>query len=144
MASIREDIVAYARSKIGIRWRHQGRNDHGIDCAGLCIMAGNDLGLIDYDFFRYSPRPSSRRFVEQIKEAGCIEITPWSLTKLLPGDIVVMSYGKYPMHCGIYAIRDGIPTFIHSSAVGRKVREEDLVMPLSLQVFGGFSYPGVD
>lgn len=141
---LREDIVAFARSKIGIRWKHQGRTDYGLDCVGLVVVCAKHFNFTQFDFTRYSPRPQSRKFIKAFYDGGCSRITPWSLTKLLPGDIVVMSYGIYPMHCGIYATRDGVPTVIHSSAIGRKVREEDLVAPLSAQVFGGFRYPGID
>lgn len=144
MAVVREDLVAYARSKIGVKWKHQGRTDFGLDCVGLVVAVSKHFDLTQFDFFRYSARPQSRKFEQAFFEAGCSAITPFSLTKLQPGDIVVLSYGKYPMHCGIRAERKGIPTLIHSSAIGRKVREEDLVTPLSNKVFGGFRYPGMD
>jgi cell wall-associated NlpC family hydrolase len=144
MARIRDRIVAHARSKIGVKWKHQGRTDFGLDCVGLVVACSKHLNLTQFDFFRYSARPQSRKFVQAFYDAGCSPIKPFSLTKLRPGDIVVLSYGKYPMHCGICAVREGIPTLIHSSAVGRRCREEDLVIPLSDQVFGGFRYPGVD
>ena len=140
---IRDNIVRVARSKIGIPWKHQGRNEHGLDCVGLIVSCSKELGITDFDFFRYSPRPQSRKFVEEFYKAGCAPIEPFMLTSFRPGDIVVLAYGKYPMHCGVYATLEGIPRLIHSSAVGRRCREEDLVVPLSDQVFGGFRYPGV-
>ncbi len=141
---IREKIVAYARTKIGIRWKHQGRTEFGLDCVGLIVAPAKHFNFTQFDFFRYSARPQSRRFLQAFIDAGCLPISPFTLTKLRPGDIVVLSYGRYPIHCGIYATRDGVPSLIHSSAIGRKVREEDLVIPLSNQVFGGFRYPGVE
>lgn len=40
------DVVAEARRCIGIPYRHQGRNEHALDCVGLIILVARRLDLI--------------------------------------------------------------------------------------------------
>ena len=35
-------LVTAARTYIGTKWRHRGRSVHGVDCAGLGILAYRD------------------------------------------------------------------------------------------------------
>ena len=49
----RKDIIAKARSWIGIEYRFRGRSRQGIDCSGLVVGVAKELKLFDYDFTNY-------------------------------------------------------------------------------------------
>ncbi len=42
----RGEVQTLARTWIGVPWRHQGRNRSGIDCGGLVVKVGQELGLL--------------------------------------------------------------------------------------------------
>lgn len=50
-------FVAAARSFIGVRWQHQGRTAHGLDCAGLVMVALQAVGRNPIDSIGYPRRP---------------------------------------------------------------------------------------
>ena len=64
-----DTIVAAARSWLGVPWRHQGRTRQGVDCAGLVVLVGRELGLADYDTTAYGRRPEGQGFVEHFRAA---------------------------------------------------------------------------
>jgi cell wall-associated NlpC family hydrolase len=59
----RTDIVAAARTYLGVPWRHQGRTRAGLDCAGLIVMVARDLALSDYDSTAYGRRAQGHAFL---------------------------------------------------------------------------------
>lgn len=94
----RTAIVAAARSHTGVRWRHQGRSrEHGIDCVGLLICVGRDLGLCapDFDISGYAKRPEMG-WLE--RELGTY-LQPGAAG--LPGDVMLFAFAGEPMHVGI-------------------------------------------
>ena len=109
-----QDIVTYARSWKGARWRHQGRGkgaDRGIDCAGLLLVTAQHFGLPNGDMQGYRRNPS-RAFVENVNR--------WTIptTTVVNGAIGIFHDTLQPCHCGIFAIdpESGEVTVIHSEA----------------------------
>ncbi|QJA43163.1 hypothetical protein [Phaeobacter phage MD18] len=110
-----DDIVAYARTWIGARWRHQGRGetaDRGIDCAGLLVKTAEHFDLPHEDMMGYRRDPS-RDFVRQIRR-----FTDPS-KDVLHGAIGIFSDSVQPCHTGIFAVENGRITVIHSEASPR-------------------------
>ena len=120
---MRNNIVEEARKYLGVRYRHQGRNMHGLDCAGLIIVVGNKLGLMDYDITNYPRRSSGDTFCGYFVEAGFQHIP---LHSALPGDVVLTRDRDLPCHCGFVSEKRGKLSFIHSTLMRRKVVEEPL------------------
>jgi cell wall-associated NlpC family hydrolase len=61
-----EDVVRVARSWVGVPFLHQGRNRNGIDCVGLIIAVGQELGVLPPNFERRDyGRVPSRKELEQ-------------------------------------------------------------------------------
>lgn len=117
----RAEIVVEARTWVGVRWQHQGRTRHGIDCVGLPAVVAFDLGLIDTMPESGYPRRPNGTFLARFRESGLTEIRPAAAA---PGDLVVFTAGTMACHCGIRAEMYGRPSVIHAHAAGRSVREE--------------------
>lgn len=135
----RADVVAKARSWKETRFRHQGRNEAGIDCCGLIIKVGNDLGLFVYETNDYDRHTSGEDFVHHFHDAGCI---PIPLGSARDGDIIITSDFNFPCHCGIVSTKRRVPHLIHAFMKRRKVVEEPLEHWLPIATHA-FRYPGV-
>lgn len=108
-------LVAAARAHLGVRWQHQGRTPHGLDCAGLVALALRDIGFTPYDATGY-PRQPYRNMLEATVQRNFGAPLPAD-TKLRVGDVVVMLCHKdAPNHVGIIAEHDGYLTLIHAHA----------------------------
>ena len=55
----RGEVLAEARSWLGVPYLHQGRSRLGVDCVGLLIMVARGIGISDYDVSGYPRVPSS-------------------------------------------------------------------------------------
>ena len=117
----KDDFIAAARSWIGTRWVHQGRNRAGVDCVGLLLMAAADIGieLPDMPGYRRSPNPAL--FVTHIRDNSLAVAEP------TPGTFGIFRDGTQPCHVGIFAERDGHLTLIHAYSALGKVLEEDFI-----------------
>lgn len=89
-------VVEVARTWVGVPFRHQGRDGHGIDCVGLPILVLQELGLLGKEFSTeaYGRLPTGE-IVERLR-AVC---TP--LEKALPGSLVVIAWTKIAAHTAI-------------------------------------------
>ncbi|EMG35699.1 cell wall-associated hydrolase, invasion-associated protein [Desulfocurvibacter africanus PCS] len=109
-ATLRQSVVAKARSVIGTPYRFGGMSPvSGFDCSGLVVWVYETHGV-----------DLPRTTWEQTRAGQAVPAD-----QMHPGDIVVFKLGgKQPyLHTGIYA---GGNTFIHSPRSGGRVREESL------------------
>lgn len=121
----RAAVIAAARACKGVRWRHQGRNLRGLDCAGLVIHALKAIGREPFDCVGYPRRPY-RNMLEKTVQRNFGKPLPAD-TALHPGDVVVMQCCKEGLnHVGIIADHDGYLTMIHAHAPDKKVIETRL------------------
>jgi cell wall-associated NlpC family hydrolase len=146
MSATREDVVRVARSYIGTPYHHLGRVPGiGLDCAGVVICVGRELGLVssDFDVPVYSPAPDGHSLL-----AWCDEHLgfPQTHLTLLPGHVIVLRAGKRPQHIGIVGdyVHGGL-SLIHSnmSASPSRVTESRLVFSRAMVFVKGYSMPGV-
>lgn len=125
----RDDVVEAARSYVGVRFRHMGRDRSGLDCIGLLLRAGADCGIELLD----SPADYKRTpDVELFKEMIRTQSVPGSVEHLRHGSIVMLRQSVYPCHCGIIASNCTNRSLIHASTKLRAVAEEPLTSFLSL------------
>ena len=111
-------IVSQARTWLGVPFRHQGRNKLGVDCGGLLICVGEELGIqvIHPETYSMSPDP---KLIESALLANCYEITK---EEMHPGDIMWFAFAGEPRHVGIFT-DVGV---IHAWAKPNKVVEHRL------------------
>lgn len=131
-----DTVIAEARIWLGVPWRYQGRSAHGIDCAGLVVLVGRDLGLADYDTTGYGRRAQGLGFVEHFRAA--MDGVPVAAAQ--PGDVLVFADQSYPCHCGFLTLRHGVPHLLHAHALRRQVIEEPYTGEWPLKVKFAFRF----
>lgn len=117
----RDQIVETAKSLVGVRFRHQGRDRNGVDCVGLLVLIGRELGyedIKDLADYRRTPTPSVMR---AFLEANLDEIP---LDDLKPGDVIWMRMGGLkPRHAGVFVGKwGGEDAIVHADGRTNAVR----------------------
>lgn len=115
--SLRDSVVAMARSQVGTKYRRGGATPKkGFDCSGLIkyIMTALNLEV---------PRTAKQ-------QAGVGLAIARDTSRLLPGDLVTFGKGTKGSvsHIGIY-VGDG--RFVHASSVAGRVVESKIDRPAS-------------
>lgn len=97
-------LVAAARTRLGVKFRHMGRSAQVLDCVGLGKLAYLDCG-IDLPVPRYYGRePFRGNLMQALREAlgEPIAAGPEAReAKLQPGDVGVFRFRDEPHHVGL-------------------------------------------
>lgn len=134
----RAEIVAAARSYLGVRWHHQGRNRAGLDCIGLVIAVARDLGLSDYDIGGYARVPDGKTLrATMAQQMDVLKREP------LPGDVLLFAFQRNPLHTAIVTDAPGGLGMIHAFANKRMVVEHRLDEVWRSRIVCAFGYRGV-
>lgn len=104
----RDEIIAAARSYLGVPYLHQGRSRSGIDCIGLIVRVARDLGLAVMDAPNYTRDPEPEKLLGGLA-AHLIPVPPGEAQ---PGDVALFRIHQEPQHTAILT-QDGM---IHSYA----------------------------
>ena len=137
----RSDVVLEALTWVGTKWRHQGRTKRGIDCAGLILNVGNDLGLMDYHCSNYPRNTTRDHFINHFKLFGIQR----SVIERKRGDMLLLRDGIYACHCGILDIApNGNEYLIHAYQIRGKTVREPLVGDLLSKLTHCFSYKNLE
>jgi len=119
-----QEIVDYARTWIGVRWRHQGRGNgprRFIDCAGLMIRIMAHFGMAHQDAFGYTKQPCPE-FITQVEK----QTLPTVMNTHTVGAWAIFSDGLMPCHLGIMSKRNGQHAIIHSECYPKMSTHESL------------------
>jgi cell wall-associated NlpC family hydrolase len=90
------DIVAEARSWLGVEWRHQGRSRNGVDCAGLVIEVAKTCRGSTFDIRNY-PRLAYSEMMLKLCRTHMRKVSVWDA---MPGDAMVFGLAE-SRHIGI-------------------------------------------
>ena len=135
----RSQIVETARSYLGTPFQHQGRlKGIGVDCVGLLVCVGRDLGIELQDRTDYRRRPDGTLLQEMVDA----QLEPISEDELVqPGDILLIRY-RAPQHAAIVSKVEGdVWTCIH--AIENGVCEHRFDSRWERRVCGRYRIPGV-
>jgi cell wall-associated NlpC family hydrolase len=115
---LRAQMVAAARSLVGARYAHRGRErETGFDCLGLVLASARLCGFETFDYF-YDLIPAEDLLDAKLAEHA-VKLADWRLS--LPGDIVTRCYriGEPAKHCGVVTLNvpDNLRC-VHASRVG--------------------------
>jgi cell wall-associated NlpC family hydrolase len=108
-----QEIMAAARAWLGTPWVHQGRlKNVGVDCGGLIIGVGKELGLLDFDTQAYGRIPDGYRL-----RALCDEhLMAKPVADIAAGDVLLMRFTRHPQHLAIVGDRGEPFSLIHAYA----------------------------
>jgi hypothetical protein len=167
----RKAVFEAARKYLKTPFLQRGRGiGKGIDCIGVVLCVGADLGLKDKDgnpfhplmYENYPNQPFGDELQVECRKRLIVKTlqTP-SLSQMLPGDIVTMrippeqifrklfvtNEAKTPItHVGIVSDLNGSLGVIHSlnsQSVNRRVVEHLIDLRWLRRIAGVFSFPGV-
>jgi len=126
-------IVAIARTWIDTPFHHQGRvKNVGVDCAGLIIKVGHELGLLDFDVSNYGREPAKEMMQHYLNKYF------ERITKLEDGCILLMKFVTEPQHLAIYT-KDN--TIIHAYQSVKKCVEHTFNDKWAKRVVAMYRYP---
>jgi len=142
MMATADQVVAAARSYMGVRWHHQGRSRAGLDCAGLIICVARDLGLTAFDVGGYGTSPDGR--MSQILRAQCIAQAPG--TEPEPAMVAEIRFEREPQHVAlIVPYHLGGVALLHAmSRFPRRVTEHRLDAEWRRKIVALYRLPGVE
>ena len=151
MSISRREIVDCARSFVGTPFVDKGRGKgRGIDCVGLPLMIGGELGLVDtggqpingQTYKAYAAQPVTG----VVRELCSKHLVRKALEERKPGDIVLMRFmGTPTCHVGIYAGEvDGVSYLIHAYATAGKCVEQPIDDRWWRFIVAIYSYPGIE
>lgn len=138
MMMTRNDVITEARSWLGVRWLHQGRNRAGVDCVGLLFCTADKLGYPVSDIRNYS-RASDGVLFESTLNTFFDRLPEWQ--EALPGDILCMRWGTVaPQHCLILTERtNDVWRAIHS-VTDQCVMEHRLDLPYLRRIHSAYRF----
>lgn len=115
MHAQRQKAIDFARSMIGVPWRHHGRKPWAVDCLGLVVLSLRAAGLEVRDKKHYGREPWKDGLQQGIRER-CGDPIPEEQWQ--PGDIAVFKApNRAPCHVALLAdYKYGGFSIIHSHA----------------------------
>jgi cell wall-associated NlpC family hydrolase len=113
-----------------------------VDCAGLVLWTGRELGLLDPSFEPPPYQESAKwdEFLRHFEE----HMDPVNKRQIKAGDAIVFRQFIYPCHCGILTEEGTKPAFIHSYRMRDKVVEEEYASQWVNTTRAAFRYRGLD
>lgn len=126
----RAHIVACARTHVGVRFLHQGRNPAtGLDCLGLLIATARQAGITLHgqcpstlDDRQYSSRPDTQYLQAMLDRY----LQPVDTAEI--GDVLLLRIHQRPQHLALVSDYPALGELgmIHAYAVARRVVEHRL------------------
>jgi cell wall-associated NlpC family hydrolase len=110
-------VVTAARSWLDVPFQHQGRNKHGVDCAGFVVELMRSINVLPSDFREptdYRRMPDGR--LEELIAAQCIRSGVVEIASLI---LIKWPKHRHPGHVGICTG----PKIIHAYELAGKVVE---------------------
>ena len=123
------ELVTAARQYLGVRFRHRGRTEQGLDCAGLVWKAYDDLGVPLPDFRLYGPEPHEDGLVAYTTAAlgEPFAVAPVRSEQLAAGDVLVVRFDTEPHHIALVSdYPTGGLAMLHADGHAGKVIEHRL------------------
>ena len=136
------DIVIEARKMIGTPFKHQARVPGikgGLDCVGLTVCIGRELGLEVKDRVDYARETDGQILLDSL-QMHCEKSEEMQI-----GDIVQFLRGRTQWHVGVVSSLDPVPMMIHAKADiggGGSVREDHMDAAWRRRIVGIWRYKG--
>lgn len=140
MNATRSQVLAQARSYMGVRFKHLGRTrEEGLDCFGLIIRVAWDLGLSDFTLAGYGriPHPATVRHHcgEQMIEKQILQMQP--------ADVVLMAHKRWVCHLAFVGDRGRPFSLIQADSDKPGVSEVSLTCDLQQRIHACYQLPNI-
>ena len=95
-----DDYIAFARSMIGVKWRHRGRKPWAVDCLGLIVLSLTHAGIEVQDREHYGRDPWKEGLRQALVDHFGEPVTDWK-----KGDIALIKWEgmREPSHVALIA-----------------------------------------
>lgn len=142
MSVTRQQIVDKAREFLGAEYRHMGRDENGIDCIGLVMITGQQLGIVPHNIDLPPYRRSDLHKLLSMFFSYVDEIEP---SAALAGDGYILchddSVNRRARHL---AIKTDIGIlWVHWGRTLFKVVEAPMQPEQERKIVGAFRYRGI-
>lgn len=140
MSATRQQILACARSYVGVRFKHEGRTrEEGLDCFGLIIRVAWDLELSRFTLTGYGHIPHA----PSVRAHCNAQMSRKPVDTMQAGDVVLCANKHWDCHLAI--VGDGGRPFslIQSLAEQRRVVESSLSEEYRSYIRSCFQLPNV-
>ncbi len=135
------ELIAEARSWIGTEFRHQGRSELAVDCAGIGVCLARKFGLGRFEHLvEYRREPDPRRLIAAL----AAEMDPVRVDRMRPGHVLVLADDRFPSHLALLTEKDGVPHIIHASGRLGEVVEEPFTHEWPRKVRRVFAFRGLE
>ena len=136
---ITTDIIDAARSCLGTPFKHQGRiKGRSLDCAGLVITVGRDVGVDLTDVIGYGRNPTGQ-LLESALDSQPELVRIVNIHNRQAGDILLMRFDGEPQHLAIF---EGT-NIIHSYAAVQKACEHLLTDEWANRIVRVYRFKGL-
>lgn len=142
MAVSVEQWCEEVRKYVGVPYRHQGRNQYGLDCVGLVVFCMDNLGILPEGY--KAPHNYGYNVTQKLIE----HIADWCepTDVLEPGTMLSIRYAKHLPTTHVLLYMGGKHnTFVHSTGVGvrKGVQEVRYGEPWVRRTTGIWRLPGI-
>lgn len=137
----RKDICEYSKKFLGVPFRHQGRTEFGLDCAGLIVKIAKDCKLYEkelVDIKGYAKVPDGESLRNALLKGTAKEK---AFSEIKEADIILMSFMREPQHLALYL---GNGKIIHAYQGAGKVVIHDLDSKWSNRIVSVFQFFNVE
>lgn len=143
MTATADDVVGAARALLGTAFHHQARLPGvGLDCAGVVVVVGRQLGLFDpaFDVTDYPRVPDGSTL-----QAYCDQYLAPAADPAT-GGVVLVAWGRgEPQHMGIVVpyVHGGLAMVHAESRRHKRVIETRLLFGRAMRLVRAYRFPGV-
>lgn len=143
MSFTRQQVIEVARSWLGVPYRHQGRTKSYVDCIGLIVGIGADLGETIEAPLDYTNSPSGQMLMERSR-VQFREVT--DRKEPVPGDIMALwGWNRHePQHFAICSHFGSRPTMIHAFSKRGQVVEHGIDPFWEKRLMALFTFKGME
>lgn len=133
-----DEILAEAKTWLGVPYKYLGRSRAGVDCVGLPLVVAKALGITNFDTRSYGMDPSPRALLNGLAAAGFTFVREGET-----GDLPVLKVQGSPRHVAILERTPaGVIYLLHAWHPAQKVIREPYIPERYGRLSLAYRFPG--
>jgi len=85
-----DNLIETARQYLGVPYLHHGRDKRGMDCIGLFVACGRELGIPIWDDLTYTTKVNPKHLIAGLNQHAVQDVRP----VLEPGRMALMQFSS--------------------------------------------------